>query len=142
MARLLFRAGFKTIRLGLETASFDDRKAMDSKVGPGEFQQAVDHLKGAGFKGEAIGAYLLCGLPGQDPDELETSIKMVKSCGVRPLLAQYSPIPHTALWSEAVKASRYDLDSDPIFHNNSIFPCQKEPFSWKKVEYFKRLTRG
>ena len=142
VARLLFRAGFKTIRLGLETASFNDRKAMDSKVGPGEFQQAVDHLKGAGFKGEAIGAYLLCGLPSQAFAELEASVKMVKSCGVRPILTQYSPIPHTALWPEAVKSSRYDLDSDPIFHNNSISPCRKEPFSWDKISYLKSLVNG
>jgi radical SAM superfamily enzyme YgiQ (UPF0313 family) len=142
VARLLFRVGFKTIRLGLETASFDDREAMDSKVGPGEFEQAVDHLVEAGFKGEAIGAYLLCGLPEQDPAELEASIKMVKSRGVRPILAQYSPIPHTALWPAAVRASRYDLDSDPIFHNNSIFPCQKEPFSWDKISHFKSLVNG
>jgi radical SAM superfamily enzyme YgiQ (UPF0313 family) len=140
VARLLFRAGPKTIRLGLETAYFEGRTAIDNKVGPGEFQQAVDHLKEAGFKGEAIGAYLLHGLPGQDVTELEASIKMVKSCGVRPILAQYSPIPHTALWPEAVKTSRYDLESDPILHNNSIFPCQKEPFSWEQVGYFRKLT--
>lgn len=141
VARLMFRAGFKTIRLGLETAFFDDREGMDSKIGPGEFQQAADHLSGAGFTGESIGAYLLHGLPGQDLSELEASIKLVKSCGVRPILAQYSPIPHTALWPEAVKASRYDLVSDPIFHNNSIFPCQKEPFSWERVGYFKLLAQ-
>jgi radical SAM superfamily enzyme YgiQ (UPF0313 family) len=141
VAGLLSRAGFKTIRLGLETAFFDDREAMDIKVGPGEFQQAVDHLKDVGFNGEDIGAYLLHGLPDQDLVELETSISMVKSCEVRPILAQYSPIPNTALWPEAVKASRYDLESDPIFQNNSIFPCQKEPFSWEQVGYLKELTR-
>ena len=142
VARLLFRAGFKTIRLGLETAFFDGRKAMDSKVGPGEFQQAARHLREAGFKGEAVGAYLLYGLPGEDLAKLDASIKMVKACGVRPILAQYSPIPHTALWSAAVRTSRYDLDSDPIFQNNSIFPCQKQPFSWDGVGYFKRLAMG
>ena len=141
VARLLLQAGFKTIRLGLETAFFDGRKAIDSKVGPGEFQQAIALLKEAGFNGEEIGAYLLYGLPGQDMTELESSIKLVKKCGVGPILAHYSPIPHTALWPEAVKASRYDLASDPIFHNNSIFPCQKEPFSWEKLSYFKTLVQ-
>lgn len=139
-ARLMFRAGFKTIRLGLETAFFDGRKAMDNKVGPGEFQQAIDHLRDAGFNDEAVGAYLLYGLPGQDLAELEASVKMVKACRVRPVLTQYSPIPHTELWPAAVTASRYDLDTDPIFHNNSIFPCQKEPFSWKKISYLKKLA--
>ena len=140
-ARMLFRAGFKTIRLGLETAFFEGRGAMDCKVGPDEFERAVCHLKEAGFTGEAIGAYLLFGLPEQDLGELEASINMVKAWDVKPILAQYSPLPHTALWEAAVNASRYDLASDPIFHNNSIFPCQKEPFSWKKISYFKKLTQ-
>ncbi len=141
VAQLLFRAGFKTIRLGLETAFFDGRHKMDSKVGPDEFEKAVDHLKTAGFKDPALGAYLLYGLPGQDVGQLEASIKMVKACGVRPVLSQYSPIPHTELWPAAVRSSRYDLEADPIFHNNSIFPCQKEPFSWEKVGYFKGLVK-
>ncbi|NVM23115.1 MAG: B12-binding domain-containing radical SAM protein [Desulfobacterales bacterium] len=141
VARMLFRSGFKTIRLGLETAFFEGRNTVDDKVGPDEFEQAVCNLKEAGFTEEALGAYLLCGLPDQDLAELEASIKMVKACGARPVLAQYSPIPHTALWEAAVKTSRYDLASAPIFHNNSIFPCQKEPFSWKKISYFKQLTQ-
>ncbi len=141
IARLLFRAGFKTIRLGLETAFFKNRQSLDSKVGPSEFEQSVSYLKEAGFGGESIGAYLLFGLPGQDIGQLEASIKIVRACGVKPVLAQYSPIPHTALWGDAVKASRYDLASDPIFHNNSIFACQKEPFSWEKISYLKKLTQ-
>jgi len=141
VADLLFRAGFKTIRLGLETAFFDHRETLDSKVGPREFERAVRFLKEAGFEERQMGAYLLFGLPGQDLGELKASIKIVKDCGVRPVLAQYSPIPHTALWEDAVKASRYDLASDPLFHNNSIFPCQKEPFSWEKVSLLKKLTQ-
>jgi radical SAM superfamily enzyme YgiQ (UPF0313 family) len=142
VAGLLFRAGFKTVRLGLETAFFDDRQAMDSKVEPDEFEQAIAYLKEAGFKGEDLGAYLLYGLPEQDLSKLEYSIRMVKACGARPILAQYSPIPHTELWHEAVKASRYDLEEDPLFHNNSIFPCRKAPFSWEEVAYFKALVQG
>lgn len=140
VARLLFRSGFRTVRLGLETAFYANRKGLDDKVGPGEFEQAVRHLKAAGFSGEAIGAYLLCGLPEQDPAALEASIRRVKRLGVRPVLAQYSPIPHTALWPEAVKASRYDLKGDPIFQNNSIFPCREAPFSWEEIAYFKALA--
>jgi radical SAM superfamily enzyme YgiQ (UPF0313 family) len=142
VAGLLFRAGFKTIRLGLETAFFDGRRALDTKVEPDEFEQAVDHLRQAGFKGQDLGAYLLYGLPGEDLARLESSIKMVKACGVKPILAQYSPIPHTELWDAAVRASRYDLEADPVFHNNSIFPCRREPFSWEEVGYFKGLVQA
>ncbi len=141
VAQLLFRAGFTTVRLGLETACFDKRAFLDSKVGPREFERAVSCLKEAGFSGEAVGAYLLFGLPGQDYEELESSVETVKALGIRPVLAHYSPIPHTALWADALKASRYDLASDPIFHNNSIFPCQKEAFSWEKISRLKKLTQ-
>lgn len=142
VAQLLFRAGFKTVRLGLETAFFDARHEMDSKVGPDEFELAIGHLKTAGFDSRALGAYLLYGLPGQDLRQLEASIRIVKACGVKPILAQYSPIPHTELWPVAVRSSRYDLEADPVFHNNSILPCQNEPFSWEKVGYFKSLVQA
>jgi radical SAM superfamily enzyme YgiQ (UPF0313 family) len=142
LARLLYRAGFKTIRLGLETAIFGNRKNLDNKVAYGEFEQAVHNLKEGGFSPEKIGAYLLFGLPGQNLSDLEISIATVKRCGVRPILAEYSPIPHTPLWKAAVKASRYDLESDPIFHNNSLFPCWQDGFSWGKTRYFKQLARA
>jgi len=65
-AQLMFRAGFKTLRLGLETASFDARQELDKKVTSEEFRRAVTCLKEAGFHQNEIGAYLLVGLPGQD----------------------------------------------------------------------------
>jgi hypothetical protein len=140
LARLLFRAGFKTIRLGLETAFFDHRNALDTKVAPEEFQKAASYLTQAGFTGEALGAYLLFGLPGQDIKKVEASIRFVKKAGVKPVLAQYSPIPHTTLWEDAMASSRYDLAADPLFHNNSILPCQKEPFSWETLSHLKQLV--
>jgi radical SAM superfamily enzyme YgiQ (UPF0313 family) len=140
VASLMFQAGFKTLRLGLETAMFDLRGEMDSKVGNKEFKQAVICLKEAGFRKEQIGAYLLAGLPGQDIGSIEFSIKEVLKQKITPVLAYYSPIPHTKLWSQAVASSRYELDTDPVFTNNAIFPCQKEYFSWEKISYLKSLA--
>jgi len=57
-----------------------------------------------------------------------------------PVLATYSPIPKTKLWQRAVLASRYDLESDPVFTNNAIFPCQKEDFSWKIITHLKQMV--
>jgi radical SAM superfamily enzyme YgiQ (UPF0313 family) len=140
-ARLMFRAGFKTLRLGLETAAFDTREELDAKVTAQEFKQAVAWLKEAGFHRDMIGAYLLAGLPGQEPQDIENSIRIVRQTGAMPILAHYTPIPHTALWPEAVKSSRYDLESDPVFTNNAILPCQKEPFSWETLTHLKDLTK-
>ena len=141
LARLMLRAGFHTIRLGLETTNFDRRQAMDSKVTEADFLRAVDALKRAGFRPEQVGAYLLAGLPGQDITALERSIAVVKQAGVTPVIAHYTPIPHTPMWAAAVAASRYDLAADPIYTNNAIFPCQSEAFSWDVLTRLKDLTR-
>ncbi|MDM8541999.1 radical SAM protein [Desulfococcaceae bacterium HSG9] len=138
-AKLMFKAGFKTIRLGLESALFKDRQKLDNKVTDAEFQNAVLHLKAAGFHKNQVGAYLLAGLPGQPLHSIEASVKLVKKSGVSPILAYYTPIPHTALWDEAVNSSRYDLEADPLFTNNAIFPCQERNFSWEVITYLKNL---
>jgi radical SAM superfamily enzyme YgiQ (UPF0313 family) len=129
-AGLLFRAGFKTLRLGLETSDFEGRAGLDRKVTAGEFERAARALKTAGFGRRETGAYLLVGLPGQKTDAVGRSIDAVKAAGITPILAYYSPIPGTALWPAALAASRYDLAADPLCTNNSIFPCRKEPFGW------------
>ena len=139
-ANLMFKAGFKTVRLGLETAVFVKTNEPDSKVTADEFKKAVKFLKDAGFHKRQVGAYLLVGLPGQTSTSVEYSIKTVRQTGITPVPAYYSPIPETAMWEKAAAASRYDLKSDPVFTNNSIFPCQKEAFSWKTITYLKKMT--
>jgi radical SAM superfamily enzyme YgiQ (UPF0313 family) len=140
-ARLMFEAGFTTLRLGLETAIFDHREKIDLKVSEHEFKRAVNRLKDAGFKKNQVGAYLLVGLPDQKLDTTKRSIDIVKRIGITPIAAYYTPIPHTALWPKAVAASRYDLESDPVFTNNAVIPCQKQPFNWEAISYLKELIK-
>ncbi len=139
-AQLMYRSGFETIRLGLETAAFDKRSDLDRKVTEEQFRNAVSHLVEAGFKKEQVGAYLLTGLPGQNLESVAASIEIVKNSGITPVPAHYSPIPHTRLWKKAVRASRYDLESDPVFTNNAIFPCQAEEFCWQSLSDLKKLA--
>jgi radical SAM superfamily enzyme YgiQ (UPF0313 family) len=122
-ARLLYQAGFRTIRLGFESADFPFRRALDSKLEEGEFERAVCHLKGAGYKTREIGAYILMGLPGQTVQSVAETIRAVAAAGGVPYLSEYSPIPHTGLWARAVAASAYDIAGEPIFQNNSLLPC-------------------
>ena len=142
LARLMFRAGFHTVRLGLETTAFEDRQSMDRKVTEAEFVRTVGYLKAAGFGARQVGAYLLAGLPGQDLSEIEDSIDLVKQAGVTPVIAHFTPIPGTPMWPLAVAASRYDLEADPIFTNNAIFPCRSEQFSWEMLTRLKHLARA
>jgi radical SAM superfamily enzyme YgiQ (UPF0313 family) len=141
-ARLMFEAGFTTLRLGLETAQFDHREEIDKKVREDEFKRAINCLREAGFKKNQVGAYLLVGLPGQKLSSVEHSIQAVKTIEITPVPAYFTPIPYTTLWPKAVAASRYDLESDPVFTNNAVIPCQKEPFSWNAISHLKKLAAG
>jgi radical SAM superfamily enzyme YgiQ (UPF0313 family) len=140
MAILMKRAGFHTLRLGLETTASNRRNDLDTKVNMDEFRRAVDCLKHAGFLKEQVGAYLLVGLPGQSIESVVDSIREVRAQGITPILAHYTPIPHTRLWPEAVAVSPYDLEKDPIFTNNAIMPCRPEGFSWRTLSHLKRFA--
>jgi radical SAM superfamily enzyme YgiQ (UPF0313 family) len=138
-AGLMAKAGFTTLRLGLETDAFDSRQEFDRKVTAEEFNRAASCLRAAGFQKNQVGAYLLVGLPGQNFNAIVPSIQTVIRHGLTPIPAYYTPIPHTALWPRAVRASRYDLESDPIYANNAVMPCRKEAFSWQEVTLLKEL---
>ena len=125
-AELLWRAGFKTIRLGLETSDMTMHQNLDRKLAEGDFERAVHWLHMAGFSREQIGAYILAGLPGQSPGSVKESIEFANRVGAMPYLAEYSPIPHTPLWKKAVASSQYDLALEPLFQNNTLLPCWNE----------------
>ncbi|MFO7748865.1 MAG: radical SAM protein, partial [Desulfobacteraceae bacterium] len=139
-AALMFKAGFHTIRLGLETADFSPSRRHDGKVAGKEFTAALDHLKTAGFDSSQIGAYLLCGLPDQNLSEVKASVLAVKEHGITPVLAYYTPIPHTPMWQRAVEQSRFDLEKDPVFTNNALFPCLDKGMETKSISRLKNLS--
>jgi radical SAM superfamily enzyme YgiQ (UPF0313 family) len=125
-ADLLWRAGFKTIRLGFETSDMTMHQCLDRKLSEGDFERAVRSLLKAGFSKEQIGAYILAGLPGQSVRSVKDTAEFVNKAGAMPYLAEYSPIPHTPLWDKALACSQYDLVSEPLFHNNTLLPCWNE----------------
>jgi hypothetical protein len=143
-ARLLRCSGFRTIRLGLETSDPELHKTLDKKVSEGDFEKAVQNLLEAGFRGNEIGAYILAGLPGQTAESVLETVDLVAGTGATPYLAEYSPIPHTGLWEEAVRACSFDLVSEPLFHNNTLLPCwgpeKKKAFS-KLKKYVNDIRR-
>jgi len=136
VAALMFRAHFKTIRLGLETADETIQKETGGKVNNREFREAVKNLRKAGYRGEEIGVYLMAGLPGQRVEELRDSVAFVRETGAKPNLVEYSPIPGTPLFAQSKKFSPFDLENEPLFQNNSLFPCRWEGFT---PEDFRKL---
>jgi len=138
LADLLYHCRFKTLHLGLETSNEATQVETGGKVDNRSFKEAVRNLKRAGYSENEIGVYLMAGLPGQRVGEVEESIAFVKENGAKPILVEYSPIPETPLFEKAKKMSKFDLEKEPMFQNNSIFPCQWEGFT---LADFQRLKR-
>jgi radical SAM superfamily enzyme YgiQ (UPF0313 family) len=136
VADLLFQGGFRTIRLGLETTHEGWQIESGGKVTNAEFQAAIRNLKRAGYGGHDLGVYLMVGLPGQRVEEVQESVAYVREAGARPILVEYSPIPGTPLFETAKRISPFDLENEPLFHNNSLLPCQWEGF---RLEDYRRL---
>lgn len=142
ISRLMFRSGFRTLRFGFETSDPDQQRRTGGKVTNEHLHRAIACLKKAGYETSDIGLYLLCGLPGQTAQEVEESIRFVLSCGARPILAEFSPIPGTGLWEQAVQTSPYDLVKEPLYHNNTLLPCRHESFTYNDYRKLKSMIKS
>ncbi len=135
---LLKQAGMTTVRLGLETTDFNNRR--DAKLLREEWHRGISNLFQAGFAREDMAIYVLAGLPDQSDKEVEDTLLECLHMGIRPELNYYSPIPGTLLFERAGQVSNYPLD-DPLFHNNSIWPCIRGGFSWDEQKRWKSAGR-
>ena len=140
VCRTLKQAGLHTVRLGLETTDFDHRN--DVKLTREEWESGARSLIEAGFDLDDIGVYILFGLPGQDLGNVERAVKHVRFYGFRPHLAHYTPIPGSPMFEQACAASPHPLADEPLFQNNSIWPCVPGGFSWDEARRWKRLLQG
>jgi radical SAM superfamily enzyme YgiQ (UPF0313 family) len=133
----LRRAGLTTVRLGLETGDFEHR--LDGKLARTEWRDAVEALRGAGFGPGEVGAYILFGLPGQDPAEVQRAIVLARAAGIRPELAYYTPIPGSLLFGEACASSLWPLAMEPLCQNNSIWPCVPGGYSKHQARRWREI---
>ena len=123
VARAMKKAGFETIRIGLESSSDDFHARTGAKTSLEAFYHAVENLREVGFEPRRIGAYLLVGLPGQTVEQIEADVERVLAAGALPKLAEYSPIPGTRMWPETLEGARYPIDSEPLFQNCTLLPA-------------------
>jgi radical SAM superfamily enzyme YgiQ (UPF0313 family) len=138
VARAMKRAGFETIRIGLESSSDEFHARTGRKTDMAAFVAAVTHLKEAGFSRKQIGVYLLVGLPGQSRASIEDDVDRVLSVGAYPKLAEYSPIPGTSLWNAALQNSKYPIEQEPLFQNCTLLSAAEPDVD----EAFLRQTRN
>lgn len=141
LAKLMRRAGFVTIRLGVESLSKNRHEQWGGKADFGEnLTKVASYFRDAGYNYNEIGAYLLAGFPGQSAEELEDDIKSLISLGIRPYLAEYSPLPGTPMFENARKVSRYDVAGEPLAQNNSALPCASPEFTPEDLQRLKHLS--
>lgn len=142
LALLLRAAGFKEVRIGLESSDPLVQKSTGGKVSRKRFEQSVAALFKGGFNNNEIVAYILAGLPNQRWEEVKRSIDYVLGLGIQPYIAEYTPIPHTRLFEEYEQYARFPISRDPIYQNNALFPFAWEGFTEKDLEYLKLYARG
>ncbi len=141
IAHKMFDASFKTIYLSLETVDPKIQRATGGKVTNNEFVRAIEYLKSAGFESEQLHTYLLIGTQTDTFESVRASIDFVHSLGSVVHLAEYSPIPGTP---DFVK-SNIAPDTDPLLHNNTIFPVlsgRKKKEMEKIKVYLNKLRTG
>ena len=119
-AALMYRAGFREVRFGLESAEEGFHSTLDRKLSLNRLAHTVGLLKQADFTGGEITAYVMLGLPGQAFATVRETLDIVEGLGIGASVAEYSPVPGSRLFDEAAAASGLDL-TEPLLHNNSAF---------------------
>ena len=141
VAAILARAGFREVRIGLESVDRDRQANTGGKVTGASFERAVASLRRAGYGREQVRAYILAGLPGQHWQEIRQAIDYVKALDVTPSIAEYTPIPHTPLFERFKDAARFPVADDAVYQNNAIFPYAWEGFTEEDLNYLKRYAK-
>jgi len=140
VARMVKRAGFVTIRLGLETAHPRLQRETGSKVNTEDYRRAMRHLLDAGFSAREVGTYLLLGLPGQTLESAWEACRLAAECGSEIKIAMASPIPGTPLYEKESDDFIIDHRRDPLLQNNSITPWRLRRFALEDVRRLERFA--
>ena len=142
VAKIMKNANFQDLRLSLETSNEFLQKKLGYKTDNKAFINALNNLKEVGFKKENISVYLLVGLPHQKIEDIYSSIEFAKKFDVKIKLAEYSPIPHTALWEESKKVAKFDIAKEPVFQNNKILPVAHESLTFETLNNIKHFAHN
>jgi pyruvate-formate lyase-activating enzyme len=136
-ALLMKEAGFVDLRLSLESSDRGFQSKHGNKTGNEEFQETMKILYRAGFEKENIRVYTLLNTPDQDNKSVEKSMDFIYKNGAIPMLAFYSPIPHTPDFEKARLITHVD---EPLFQNNTVY-LYRSGFNMDYLQYLKGLEK-
>lgn len=141
-ASVLMESRFRTIRLSLE--SIDPKLAGTSsgKVKRDEYAAAVKNLREVGYTKKDCETYILLGLPEQSVESVKETIRFVHDNGGSPKLAEFSPIPGTKSFMEAV-VDNPELATEPLLQNNTVYSSWvSHRMSPEVLQELKNFARG
>lgn len=141
MAELASNACFGTLRFGFETVR-RGHTSHEHKTDLHKMEALAARLMHAGIPFDNVRIYLIAGMPMQHRDEVFESIEFIHSLGLRPIVNEYSPVPHTPMFEQACRHSPLPLRDEPLYQNNSIVPCRWEGLTYDDLQRLKREARG
>lgn len=142
LATLLANAGFREVRIGLESINPAVQKDTGGKIDLRGFERALTALKKAGFTKENMHVYILAGLPFQKWEEVKEAVDYIFGLGAKPYIAEYTPIPHTPMFEQFHSYARYPITIDALYQNNALFPFAWEGFTEEHLAFLKRYARN
>lgn len=134
LAELMYRSGFKTIRLSLESVAKERLRDIHNKITPGEMTRAVQNLMQAGYAPHALETYIIMGLPHQPLEEVVETILYANSLGVQIRLSSFSPIPGTKDYERAIDQGSFPAHADPLLTNKTVIPLSRTLAAYQQFQ--------
>ena len=142
LAHLFLDAGFKEVRIGLETIDPLIQQSTGGKVNIKSFEKALSILSRAGLPMDIVHVYILAGLPFQKWESVKNTIDYLSPFGVQTHIAEYTPIPHTPIFEKYQSFARYPIAEDAIYQNNVLFPFAWKGFTENDLAFLKQYVRN
>jgi radical SAM superfamily enzyme YgiQ (UPF0313 family) len=141
LADLMYRSGFKTIRLSLESVAKERLRDIHNKITPGEMTRAVQNLVNAGYAPGELETYIIMGLPQQSLNEVIDTILYANSLGVQIRLSSFSPIPGTVDYQRAIDHGLFPADADALLTNKTVIPLERSLAAYQRFQAISDFTR-
>ena len=142
IASLMRSAGFKTVRLGLETVDLERQHNTGAKVKNSDLERAVALFKQYGFTKDELGVYIMYGLPGQELPEVIEGVRFLQKFDVKIYLSEFSPVRGTRSWNQLIQDGIIDDTLDPLFTNNTVFSFLYSGYDAGAVKSLKLAVKG
>ncbi len=100
---LMKSAGWKGIRLALETKSDSHRRALNRwRNTADQYAKAIEYVRMAGYGADELGTFLLYGTPGEDIESVLETANFIHSMGSCIIPMAFTPVPGSAIYSKLI----------------------------------------